>query len=368
MARGAQLSINPGAMVHNLRVARAYAGSARIVAPIKADAYGHGLLLAAAALRGADAFAVACLEEALPLREAGYAHPILLLEGVFDGAELLQACRYRLDMVIHADWQIRLLERERLPRPVNVWIKVDTGMHRLGFAPDQVVDAFHRLARCRNVASHIRLMTHFACADNRDDATTLRQLAAFDAATADLDGEHSLANSAALLGWPQTHRQWVRPGIMLYGASPFVDQRDAPRLRPAMTLSSRLIAIRRVAAGEAVGYGRSWVASEPSQVGTVALGYGDGYPRHAPSGTPVLVNGIRTQLIGRVSMDMLTVDLGPLGDHVEVGDAVVLWGDGLPAEEVAGHVGTIAYELFCGVGARVPRVTMPAPSTSAPGG
>jgi len=362
MARGTLARIDLGALRRNLQLARAHAGSARVIAPLKADAYGHGLLLAAAALRGADAFAVACLDEALPLREAGYAHPILLLEGVLDASELAVACRYRLDLVVHADWQIELLERERLPRPMSVWLKVDTGMHRLGFAPERVAAVHQRLGRCRNVGAHVRLMTHFSSADNRGDQTTLRQLAVFDAAVAGIAGEQSLANSAALLAWPQTRRQWVRPGILLYGANPFSDGQAAPRLHPAMTLCSRLIAVHRIDAGEPVGYAGTWVAPETMLIGTVAIGYGDGYPRHAPSGTPVLVNGVRTQLIGRVSMDMLSVDLRPLGEQVQVGDEVVLWGEGLPAEEVARHAGTIAYALYCGVGPRVPRVSVATPA------
>lgn len=355
MTRPTRAIIHPGALRHNLGVARKAAPHSRVMAVIKSNGYGHGLLRAAGALREADAFAVTCLEEAIPLREAGYAHPILLLEGIFHPGELEQVRRYRLDLVVHAEWQVAALEAAPPGRPLSVWLKVDSGMHRLGFDPDQVSAVYRRLLGCRAVASHIRMMSHLACADDRDDdASTPAQFAVFDDAVRELAGEQSLANSAGVLGWPGSHRDWIRPGVMLYGVDPFCDaRRDRPDLRPAMTLSSVLIAIRRYPAGAHIGYGATWTCPEDMPVGVVAIGYGDGYPRHAPNGTPVLVAGRESQLVGRVSMDMITVDLRGLEDQVDVGDPVVLWGKGLPVERVAACAGTIGYELLCGVAARV---------------
>ncbi|MCC5856976.1 MAG: alanine racemase [Ectothiorhodospiraceae bacterium] len=353
MSRDTRAIISPGALRHNLQVARHAARGARIMAVIKGNGYGHGLIRVARALSDADAFGVTCLEEAVPLREAGFVHPILLLEGVFEEHELEIAARFRLDLVVHSDWQVALLEALGGPRPLSVWLKVDTGMHRLGFPPSAVRQTWQRLRDARGVGPHIRFITHLACADNRDDEMTDHQLACFRGALEGLPGERSLANSAGLLGWPPVLADWVRPGIMLYGANPFVDgHRPCPDLRPAMTLRSRLIAINRVAAGETVGYGATFRCPEDMPVGVVAIGYGDGYPRHADTGTPILVNGIETQVIGRVSMDMLTVDLRGL-QGVQVGDPVTLWGDGLPIERVAEKAGTIPYELLCRLTRRV---------------
>ncbi|MCC5811844.1 MAG: alanine racemase [Ectothiorhodospiraceae bacterium] len=354
MSRDTRAVISAGALRHNLQVARHAARGARVMAVIKSNGYGHGLLRVARALSDADAFAVTCLEEAVPLREAGYVHPILLLEGVFEPRELEIACRYRLDLVLHSEWQLELLESHRLSRSLSVWLKVDSGMHRLGFPPELVAQVHQRLLNTASVGPHIRYMTHLACADDRNDRRSLQQLERFSAAVDVLRGERSLVNSAGLLGWPDLVADWARPGIMLYGASPFIDgQEPKPDLRPAMTLCSRLIAINQVRKGETVGYGATWTCPEDMPVGVVTIGYGDGYPRHAPSGTPVLVNGLETQLIGRVSMDMITVDLRGIRDQVSIGDPVTLWGDGLPIERVAEKAGTIAYELLCGVTRRV---------------
>ena len=354
MSRETRAAISVSALRHNLTVARRMAAGARVMAVIKANGYGHGLLRVAYALRQADAFAVTSLEEAIPLREAGFAHPILLLEGPYEPGEVQLASRYRLDLVIHSEWQISVLQGMRLTRPINVWLKVDSGMHRLGVRPEQVGDARARLSGFPSVAPHVRLMTHLAEADDVASDKTSTQVACFREAVGDLRGEWSLANSAGLLAWPETRTGWVRPGIMLYGASPFGTERpDHPPLRPVMTLTTRINAIYYHRAGDPIGYGGTWVCPEDMPVAVAAIGYGDGYPRHAPSGTPVLVNGERARLIGRVSMDMISIDLRDLSKEVEVGDTVTLWGDDLPAEEVAEHAGTIAYELFCQVTQRV---------------
>ncbi len=331
---------------------RAAAPGRRVATAVKAEGYGHGLLRVARTL-DADAFAVACIEEALTLREAGIDRPILLLEGVFEASELPLCARHGLAIVIHHPEQVLMLERTRLEHPLRVWLKVDSGMHRLGLAPETVSAIYQRLRDCPAVAPEMGLMSHLARADERGCDATLQQLQTFNAATAGLPGERSLANSAGILGWPQTHFDWVRPGIMLYGASPFVNSlAAAENLRPVMTFSTRLIAINRLRQGEAVGYGGTWICPEEMDVGVAAVGYGDGYPRHAPSGTPVLVNGREASLIGRVSMDMITLDLR---QHPEarIGDSVVLWGDGLPVERIAQAAGAISYTLLCGITARV---------------
>ncbi len=348
MGRPLVAEIDFGALRHNLRRVREQAPGCPVVAVIKADGYGHGLIRAAQALADADAYGVACIEEALTLREAGVHQPILLLEGFFGTDELEVIAGKKLIPVIHHPWQLEALERTRLSAPLQAWLKMDSGMHRLGFPPAGIPEARRRLAASGKVRDGVVLMTHLASADDREDATTLRQLALFDEVVGE-ETEYSIANSAAILGWPQACRGWLRPGIMLYGVSPFLHGEGREwGLRPAMTLRSRLIAVNRYPKGAAIGYGGSWRCPEPMPVGVVAVGYGDGYPRHAPSGTPVLVNGERVSLVGRVSMDMITVDLRSQ-PQARVGDPVVLWGEGLPVETVAAQAGTIAYELLCGV-------------------
>ncbi len=330
-----------------------------MAAAVKAEGYGHGLARVARAL-DADAFAVACIEEALTLREAGVARPILLLEGVLEAAELPLCARHGFDIAVHHPEQARMLEMARLERPVRIWLKIDTGMHRLGLEPETVAVTWRRLRDSPAARPAIGLMSHLARADERDCNYTLRQLQIFETATAGLPGERSLANSAGILGWPPTHFDWVRPGIMLYGASPFVDSLAPDEdLRPVMTLHTRLIAIKRLPRGEPVGYGGTWVCPEDMDVGVAAVGYGDGYPRHAPSGTPVLLDGREAALIGRVSMDMITLDLRR-HPEARIGDPVVLWGEGLPVERIAQAAGTISYTLLCGVTARVRRDVVPA--------
>jgi alanine racemase len=353
MTRPARATIHLEALRHNLRRVREAASRRRVMAVIKANGYGHGQVTVARALSDAEAFAVAGIDEGLSLREAGIDKRVLLLSGVHDGADLEAASRQALDVVVHHESQLEMIERARLPRPLGVWLKIDSGMHRLGVAPEQARAFWERLRGCAQVEPHVRLMTHLANADDRRDLATRRQLESFQAATAQLEGERSIANSAGVLGWPDAHADWVRPGIMLYGISPFVGGTAAEhRLEPAMTLSTRLIAVNRVPRGGAVGYGGAWVCPEDMSVGVAAIGYGDGYVRHLPSGTPVLVNGRRVPLIGRVSMDLITLDLRTQ-PRAQPGDEVVLWGRGLPAEEIARGAGTIAYELVCRVAPRV---------------
>ena len=332
-----------------------------MAAAVKAEGYGHGLVRTARAL-DADAFAVACVEEALALREAGIDRRIVLLEGVFEADELPWCARHALDIAVHQPEQLRMLELARLERPLRVWLKIDSGMHRLGLAPEATAAAFQRLCACSAVQAEIGMMSHLARADERDCDYTRQQLHTFEAATAGLPGERSLANSAGILGWPDTHFDWVRPGIMLYGASPFVDSLAPDEdLRPVMSFHTRLIAIKRLRRGEPVGYGGTWICPEDMDVGVAAVGYGDGYPRHAPSGTPVLIDGRAAVLVGRVSMDMITLDLRR-HPQARIGDPVLLWGEGLPVERIAQAAGTISYTLLCGVTARVRREVLPVAS------
>lgn len=358
MERTAIARLDRQALQHNLRRARAAAPDSAVFAVIKAQGYGHGLDFCAEALAGGcEGLAVATPGEGIHLREAGYRHPrICILNGPIDRDELQACAAHDLEPVIHQVWQAQALAGGDLP-PLRVWLKVDTGMGRIGVSPGEAGDWHGRLSACDGVRPPVGLMTHMASADARTDDYAERQWQRFEAATAGLDGPRSAANSACVLGWPGTHADWVRPGIMLYGCSPFVDGSEpALNLAPVMTLSSRLIAVNHLEAGAAVGYGRSWHCPEAMPVGVVAIGYGDGYPRHAPNGTPVLVSGRRVPLIGRVSMDKITVDLRGVPEAA-VGDEAVLWGRGLPVEEVAAAAETIGYELLCGVHGRVATVT-----------
>jgi alanine racemase len=346
--------IDTHALRHNLNVVRARAASARIMAVVKANAYGHGLVSTALALEGADAFAVARLEEALALRAAGIRTRIVLLEGVFSAAQLEDAAHERLDLVVHDPLQIELLERCGSAGRFALWLKVDSGMNRLGFACSDFAAALGRIRNLTPPPRELRLLTHLACANERDDRTTRAQLERFRQATRGLGYEVSIANSAGLFGDVPLGCHWVRPGLALYGASPFADY-PAERLglRPVMTLTSSVIALRRVARAEAVGYGAAWVAERDSVIAIVAAGYGDGVPRSLTSGTPVLIGEARAPLVGRISMDMLAVDVTGVR-AVQVGTPAVLWGAQLPVEEVARHAGTICYELLCSVSQRVP--------------
>jgi alanine racemase len=357
MTRPARALIDLSALRHNFQQVRERAPGCRVLAVVKADAYGHGAGRVAMALEGADGFAVARVQEARELRALGIDRPVVLLSGVSSDGELADAAELRLDLVVHHDTQTAALERATLREPVRVWIKVDTGMHRLGLAPEQVPDTWRRLEACPSVADPLRLMSHLARADERGDPSTAEQITRFRSLGQAAGTETSLANSAGVLAWPAAHGDWVRPGIMLYGISPFVGGRgEADGLRPVMTFESRLVAVNRLSKGDPIGYGGTWICPEDMPVGVAAIGYGDGYPRHAPAGTPVLVNGTRVALIGRVSMDLVTLDLRPQPAAVP-GDPVVLWGRGLPAEEIAEHVGSIGYELVTRVAPRVARVT-----------
>jgi alanine racemase len=352
MTRPARARIDLPALRHNYRRVREAAPNSRVMAVVKANAYGHGLVRVAQTLADCDAFAVARVEDASTLREAGLGQRIVLLAGIFAADEIDQIEAHALDTVVHHPCQIEMLERCRFDRPLDVWLKVDTGMHRLGFDPAAVPAVVERLRGVGGVDT-IRLLTHFACADDVHDDTTRQQFERFSQAVAGLSGERSLANSAAVLGWPELHGEWVRPGIMLYGGSP-LSGRSAGELglRPVMTLGTRLIAINTYPRGAAIGYGGDWICPEDMPVGVAAIGYGDGYPRHAPSGTPVLLHGKRATLIGRVSMDLISIDLRT-HPGVKVGDEVTLWGEGLPVDEIARRCGTISYELLCGVNQRV---------------
>jgi alanine racemase len=357
MARHTQARLDLLALRHNVSVARQLAPLSRMMAVVKANAYGHGAVTIAGALQSiVDALAVACIEEAEELRVAGISAPILLLEGVFEAAELDTAAQLDLWLTIGNERQLRWLEEASLSAPLTCWLKVDTGMHRLGVAPDKARQCYERLSATGNAVDAVVTYTHFACADDVHSQQTQQQLAVFDALPC--PALRSAANSAGLLAWPQAHYDWVRPGYMLYGHSPMLqDHLNAQTLQPVMTLTSKVIALRDVAPGEAVGYGGTWVAQRPSRIATVTIGYGDGYPRHAPNGTPVLVNGQRAPLAGRVSMDMITVDVTDLKE-VQLGTDVVLWGKGLPLAEVARCADTIGYELTTRMPARTPRVVI----------
>jgi alanine racemase len=358
-----QALINLDALRHNLGRARAAAPGSRVMAVIKANGYGHGLLRVAAALRDADALAVARVGEGVQLRDAGSHMRVVVLEGCFDEHELAEAAGRNLDLVFHQPEQVRLLQLARAPHAPRCWLKVDTGMHRLGFDLDTAADAYAALVQAARGERRPGLMTHLANADDLADPYTREQLASFRPLAKRLGATVSISNSAGVLGWPEAHGDWVRPGLMLYGASPFIGGRGAKHgLRPVMTLRSRLIAINQYRAGDRIGYGGSYRCPEAMPVGVVAVGYGDGYPRHARSGTPVLVAGCRAPLVGRVSMDMISVDLRGV-PGARVGDPAVLWGEGLPIEEIAEWADTIPYQLTCGI---TPRVTVVEAVSGAP--
>jgi alanine racemase len=358
MPRPVQARISLAALRNNYLVARKHVAGpgkpARAWAVVKADAYGHGLLRAAAALADvADGYALLDLEAAVALRDAGFRQPILLLEGFFDADDLTACAEYGLTPAVHRLEQLQMIRAAALPVRLPIYLKLNTGMNRLGFSPGQLPAVRQELAVSAAIGT-VTLMSHFAEADGGRGIAW--QLERFGEMSAGWNCPISLANSAAILRHQQTAHDWVRPGIMLYGGSPFADEDAASfGLLPVMTLQSRILAVQEIAAGERVGYGGLFEADRPTRVGIVACGYADGYPRHAPSGTPILVAGERTETLGRVSMDMLACDLTDL-PQAQVGSTVVLWGEGLPADEVAAAAGTVSYELFCALARRVPVV------------
>lgn len=357
MPAGVVADIDLAAIVHNLQVVRRHAPRSRVMAVVKSLAYGHGVVPVARALAsaGADALAVARIAEAVALREAGVQAPLVVLEGFVGAEELDQARHHDLQLVVHDIYQMALLQGATDGGPVRCWLKFDTGMHRLGFDAEQgdwVLAQFSAMPQVQLEG----VMTHLANADDVDDPATAVQLERMASVTSLSELPCSIANSAGILAWPDSHREWVRPGLMLYGASPLLGRTaDELGLQPAMTLKAPLIALRTAKPGDRIGYGGTWEAPELMPLGVVGIGYGDGYPREIAGGTEVLVRGRRVPVVGRVSMDMICVDLRGLED-ARVGDTVILWGEGLPADEVADKAGTIPYTLFCGVTQRVARI------------
>jgi alanine racemase len=359
MIPAAYAVLNLDAVAHNLAVVKRCAPEAKIMAVIKANGYGHGLLRIAEVLASADAFAVARVDEGIRLRKAGITKRIAVLEGFTCLEEFEALLAYQLDAVVHSAVQVDILEQRKEQGVCAIWLKLDTGMNRLGFKAKEFDAIYQRLTQCSIIKQPINLMTHLANADDLKDDTTHTQIKRFKQTLATMTlalqtgSECSIANSAGILAWHEALSDWVRPGVMLYGISPFLDRTgEQLGLKPIMELHSRLIAVKSLDVGDKVGYSGTWVCEKPTLLGVVAIGYGDGYPRYAKAGTPILVNGQRVPLIGRVSMDMITVDLAtqPLA---KPGDTVTLWGEGLPVEEIALAADTIPYTLVCGVTQRV---------------
>ena len=349
--RPIQATIHLNALAHNLNIAKAKAPKAKVMAVIKANGYGHGLLNAALGLKEADGFAVLSLDEALTLRSAGYQQTILLLEGAFSADEMQAIGQHQISLVVHCDAQIDMLCKVQLPHPVSVHLKLNTGMNRLGFVPTHFSSALNRLKACSSVAN-ITLMTHFATAD--EPLGIEQPLATFNQVTKDLDFPKSLANSATILRFPEAHANWVRAGIMLYGSSPTASQTaQSFDLKSVMQLSSKILAVQNLEVGDSLGYGHQFTASKKTRIGVVACGYADGYPRHAPNSTPIAVAGKLTKTLGRVSMDMMFADLTDIPE-ANIGSSVELWGAQVPVDAVAQAANTISYELLCAVAPRVP--------------
>ncbi|MFC3033649.1 alanine racemase [Pseudoalteromonas fenneropenaei] len=342
------------ALAFNLARTKEIAPHSKVMAVLKANAYGHGLVKIAQHLQEADAFAVARIDEALALRAGGLTKPIVLLEGFFHHTDLPILLANNFQTIIHDESQLLALEQAQLDAPIATWLKVDTGMHRLGIEPSRFAEFYQRLKACKNAKPQVNLMTHFACADDLQDSKTNEQLQQFQTLVAAQQEALCLANSAGILGWPQAHGDWVRPGLMLYGVSPMVGGRAAQHgLKPVMRLTTKVIAIRKIATGEKVGYGSRWQSPCDTHLAVIAVGYGDGYPRHAKAGTPVMIAGRRYGIVGSVSMDMITVDIGDNAAGIAIGDSVEMWGPDLPVEEIAECAGTIPYELLCNVTPRV---------------
>ena len=359
MIPAAYAVLNIDAAQHNLEQVRQYAPHAKIMAVIKANGYGHGLLRIAQALKPVDAFAVARVDEGIRLRQAGIKTPITVLEGFTSHEELDALLHYQLDAVVHTACQLAIFAQRPEHSQLSIWLKLDTGMNRLGFKPTEYKAVYEQLQQCPIIKQPINLMTHLANADVKADDTSLAQIKTFTDTVTGLSldatskNAYSIANSAGILAWPAAITDWVRPGVMLYGISPFADSSGSQlNLKPIMSLHSRVIAVKQLTKGDKVGYAGTWICPKDTTLGVIAIGYGDGYPRYAKAGTPVLVNGQRVPLIGRVSMDMITVDLGPQPD-AKAGDPVTLWGEDLAVEEIALCAETIPYTLVCGITQRV---------------
>jgi alanine racemase len=356
MARPVHASIDLHALRQNLSIIRRAAPQSRVWSVVKADAYGHGLERVWSALNTTDGFALLNLEHAIMLRERGWKGPILLLEGFFHADELELLDKYRLTTSVHSNWQVKAIQNARLHAPLDVYVKVNSGMNRLGFAPERVHTVWQQLRGLSNVGA-MTLMSHFAVAERPEGIVEPMQK--IEQAAEGLDCPRSLSNSAATLWHPEAHFDWVRPGIVLYGASPSGQWQDIANsgLKPVMTLSSEIIAVQNLKAGDVVGYGQRYRATRDQRIGIVACGYADGYPRVAPDGTPVLVDGVRTTTVGTVSMDMLAVDLTPCS-QAGIGTPVELWGKEIKIDDVASACGTVGYELMCALATRVPVVTV----------
>lgn len=351
----AQALIDLDALRHNYLRLKSLSAQQKIIAVLKGDAYGHGAVSLAKALPMADWFAVARVEEAEELIEHGIKQPILLLEGCFCRQDLQRAAELQLATVIHCEEQLQDLEQTTLTHPLHIWLKIDTGMHRLGVTPDQVADYVQRIEQTGKLNQPLGFISHFSCADDLAHPATMKQIECFSQATLPYSGAKSLANSAGLLFWPESHFEVARAGIALYGISPSIYHTGIDhQLLPVMTLTTKLIAVRSHQANQPVGYGEIWHAKHDTKIGVIAMGYGDGYPRSAPVGTPVFINGRQVPIVGRVSMDMITVDLGADATD-KVGDKVEMWGNNLPVETVAKHIGTIPYELTIKLTQRVER-------------
>jgi len=353
MSRRVTAVIHPAALRNNLARVRERVPHSKIMAVVKADGYGHGLERVARALADADAFGVASIADGERIRAIGLRNRVVVLSGIDEAEDLAAMRRLSLEPVVHHDSQLALMAADPDCGPMSIWLKIDTGMHRLGFAPERVAEVHARLRAMPQVGDRIQLMTHFARSDEFDVAATSDQIDAFANGTKRLPGERSMANSAAILGWPAAHADWVRAGGVLYGVSAVAGTHGGDfGFEPAMTLRARLIAINTVRKGDSIGYGGAWTCPEDMPVGVVAIGYGDGYPRLASAGMPVLLNSGRASIVGRVSMDLITLDLRGHPD-ARVGDQVTLWGRGLPVEDIGQRAGTIGYELICGMTRRV---------------
>ncbi len=354
--RPTQAKIDLLALQHNFKQVKKFAPQSNIVAMVKANAYGHGLVTIAKHLSNADLLGVACIDEAEILINHEIKQPIILMEGIYNKSELSFIQKHKLQMVLHEQWQVSALLQNPQFGPYDVWLKINTGMNRLGFSISDVPSVLQQLQS--PIINSITLITHFADADNPQKLLFKQQIHSFVELTSAMNYRKSMANSAAIIGSPQTHFDFVRPGLMLYGISPFADKTNSDHnLKPVMTLSSELIAIHDLKAGEAIGYGGRYQCSTPHKIGVVAIGYGDGYPRHAKNGTPVLIKNQIVPLVGNVSMDMITIDLSNIADP-QIGDEVILWGEKLPVEVIAEHANTISYELVSKLTQRVPRISL----------